>query len=60
MNGIIGKKIIITQFIRINIGEGAFQAAQKNSIQGLVELIQNTEKLWDRGIAGNTIQNNGN
>ena len=54
------KKIIITQFIRINIGEEAFQAAQKNSIQGLVELIQNTEKLWDRGIAGNNIQNNGN
>ena len=54
------KKIILTQFIRINIGEGAFQAAQKNNISGLVELIKNTETLWDRGIAGNNIENNGN
>ena len=50
----------LTQFIRINIGEGAFQAAQKNNIQALVELIKNTEALWDKGLAGNNINNNGN
>ena len=44
------KKVIIIQFIKINIGEVAYEAAQKNSINGLVELLKNTELLWDRGI----------
>ena len=47
------KKIILIQFIRINIGEQAFQASQKNNIQGFFELIKNTEELWDKGISGN-------
>ena len=47
------KKVIITQFMKINISEQAYQAAQKNSINGLVELMQNTEKLFDKGIQGN-------
>ena len=47
------KKIAIIQFIRINIGEDNFQAAQKNRIQQLTNLIENTEKVWDRGISGN-------
>ena len=47
------KKVILTQFIKINIGQQAYEAAQKNSIQGLVELLQNTERLWDKGIQGN-------
>ena len=50
------KKIIIIQFIRINIGEEAFQSAQKNSIQGLCRLVQTTEKVWDRGVSGNNSQ----
>ena len=54
------KKVILTQFIRINIGEASFQAAQQNNLQGLTQLLKNTEALWDRGIAGNQIQNNGN
>ena len=47
------KKVILTQFIKINIGEQAYEAAQKNSINGLVELLKNTEKLWDKGLQGN-------
>ena len=47
------KKVILVQFIKINIGEEAYEAAQKNSINGLVELMKNTEKLWDKGIQGN-------
>ena len=49
------KKIIIIQFIKINIGKAAYKAAEENSIDGLTELIRNTEKLWDKGIQGNTI-----
>ena len=51
------EKIILTQFIRINIGEEAYQAAQKHNIQGLIDLLQNTEKVWDRGISGNITEN---
>ena len=47
------KKIILIQFIKINIGEEAYKAAEENSLDGLADLIQNTEKLWDRGIQGN-------
>ena len=47
------KKIIITEFMKINIGHQVYQAAQKNSINGLLELMQNTEKLFDKGIQGN-------
>ena len=54
------KIIIIIQFIRISIGEQTFQAAQKNSIQGLCELVQNTDKLWDRGVSGNNSQEDAN
>ena len=46
------KKIILVQFIKTNIGEEAYEAAQKNSISGLIELMKNTEKLWDKGIQG--------
>ena len=49
------KKVIIVQFIKINIGEVAYEAAQKNSIDGLVELMKNTEELQDRGIQGGII-----
>ena len=48
------KKIIIKQFIRINIGEAAYQHAQIHGIEQLVELMNNTEKLFDKGIQGNT------
>ena len=47
------KKIIIIQFIKINIGEEAYRVAEGNP--KLIELIENTEKLWDKGIQGNTI-----
>ena len=53
------KKVILTQFIRINIGEASFQASQQNNLGGLIQLLKNTEALWDRGIAGNQ-ENNGN
>ena len=49
------KKVILTQFIKINIGEEAFERAQRHSLQGLVELLINTEKLWDKGIQGNIV-----
>ena len=51
------KKVILTNFIRINIGEASFQASRRNNLPGLVQLLKNTEAIWDRGIAGN--QNNG-
>ena len=51
------KKVILTSFIRINIGEASFLASQRNNLPGLVQLLKNTEAIWDRGIAGN--QNNG-
>ena len=47
------KKVIIVQFIKINIGEFSYKSAQENSIDKLTELMQNTEKLWDKGIQGN-------
>ena len=50
------KKIIIIQFIKINIGEQAYKAAEENSIDSLADLIRNTEKLWDKGIQGNIIE----
>ena len=46
------KKVIIVQFLKINIGEEVYKLAQNNSINGLVELMQNTEKLFDKGIQG--------
>ena len=46
------KKVIITEFIKINIGERAYEAAKRTSIDGLTDLLNNTEKLWDRGIQG--------
>ena len=52
------KKVILTNFIRINIGEASFQASQQNNLPGLVQLLKNTEAIWDRGVGGN--QNNGN
>ena len=54
------KKVIITTFIRISIGDSSFQAAKQNNLEGLSQLLKNTEEVWDRGIAGNQIQNNGN
>ena len=54
------KKVIITQFIRISIGDASFQAAKQNNLEGLSQLLKNTEEVWDKGIAGNQIQNNGN
>ena len=48
------KKIIITQFIKINIGKEQYEAAVINQPQKLTELFHNTEKLWDKGIQGNT------
>ena len=52
------KKVIVTSFIRINIGEASFKVSQQNNLSGLVQLLKNTEAIWDRGIGGN--QNNGN
>ena len=46
------KKVILTEFIKINIGEQAYESAKRNSLEGLANLLQNTEKLWDRGIQG--------
>ena len=48
------KKVIINEFIKINIGEQAYEAAKRDSLEGLTKLLQNTEILWDRGIQGNT------
>ena len=47
------KKVILVEFIKINIGEQAYESAKKNSLEGLTNLLQNTEALWDRGIQGN-------
>ena len=41
------------QFMKINIGEEQYLAAQKNSPETLTELFNNTEKLWNKGIQGN-------
>ena len=46
------KKVILVEFLKINIGQEAYALAQKNSIKGLAELLQNTEKLFDKGIQG--------
>ena len=48
------KKVIITQFIKINLGNAAFESAQQNNLSGLTNLIKNTEDLWERGIDNNT------
>ena len=47
------KKIILIQFIKINIGQEQYEAAQEQSPEKLAELFNNTERLWDRGIQGN-------
>ena len=52
------KKIIIVQFIKINIGQEAYELAQKQSPQNLELLFDNTEKLWNKGIQGNTTEDN--
>ena len=44
------KKVIIVEFLKINIGQEAYNNAQIHGIEGLVELMKNTEKLWDKGI----------
>ena len=51
------KKVILTNFIRINIGEASFRASQQNNLPGLIQLLNNLEAVWDKGISGN--QNNG-
>ena len=47
------KKIIIVQFIKINIGEQQYEAATRNSPEKLTQLFDNIEKLWNKGIQGN-------
>ena len=49
------KKIIIVQFVKINIGEEAYVAAERGTLNALGDLLENTEKLFDRGIQGNRI-----
>ena len=46
------KKVILVEFIKINIGEEAYESAKRNSLEGLTNLLKNTEKIWDRGIQG--------
>ena len=46
------KKVIINEFIKINIGEAPYNAARKDSLNGLAKLLYNTEELWDRGVQG--------
>ena len=46
------KKVIIVEFIKINIGEAAYEKAKQDSLDGLTELLRNTEILWDRGVQG--------
>ena len=46
------KKVIIVEFIKINIGNEAYEAAKRDSLDGLTKLLHNTEILWDRGIQG--------
>ena len=48
------KKVIIVEFIKINIGEQAYEKAKQDSLDGLTKLLHNTELLWDRGIQGGT------
>ena len=47
------KKIILVQFIKINIGQEKYEKAKKDSPENLTLLFNNTEKLWDKGIQGN-------
>ena len=47
------KKIIIVQFIKINISEQQYEAATRNSPEKLTQLFDNIEKLWNKGIQGN-------
>ena len=47
------KKVIINEFIKINIGTQAYEKARQDSLEGLAKLLQNTEILWDRAIQGN-------
>ena len=47
------KKVILVEFIKINIGEESYTQAQKRSLKGLAELLENTEKLFDKAIQGN-------
>ena len=49
------KKVIIEQFIRINIGEQAYKQVKEdfNSLKEFIELLKNTDQLWDKGIQGN-------
>ena len=49
------KKNLLMHFIKINLGKGIYEQAQKNSIQKLVELVKNTEKIFDKGIQGNIV-----
>ena len=46
------KKVIIVEFIKINIGEEAYEKARQDSLDELTKLLHNTEILWDRGIQG--------
>ena len=48
------KKVIIVEFIKINLGEEAYKKSKEDSLDGLAKLLQNTEILWDRGIQGGT------
>ena len=47
------KKVILVEFLKINIGQEVYNNAQKHSLKGLSELLQNTEKLFDKGVQGN-------
>ena len=49
------KKVIIEQFVRINIGEEAYKQVKEdyNSLKQFIELLKNTDQLWDKGIQGN-------
>ena len=46
------KKVIIVTFVKINIGEAAYEKAREDSPDGLVKLLENTEEIWDKGIQG--------
>ena len=46
------KKVIIVEFIKINIGEEAYESSKRTSLDGLTKLLHNTEILWDRGLQG--------
>ena len=50
------KKIILIQFIKINIGEEQYQLALRQSPDKLQEFFNHTEKLWNRGIQGESLE----